>query len=75
MITDGLAAARDAFARQDWKQAYAGLSSADAARTQLSAGDLECLAIAAYMLGKSVNFRREAWKGRTDRSSLPSSGS
>jgi hypothetical protein len=52
MITDGLAAARDAFARQDWKQAYAGLSAAEAARTQLSAGDLECLAIAAYMLGK-----------------------
>lgn len=52
MITDGLAAARDAFARQDWKQAYAGLSAADTARTQLSAGDLECLAITAYMLGK-----------------------
>lgn len=52
MITDGLAAARDAFARQDWKQAYAGLSVADDARAQLSADDLERLAIAAYMLGK-----------------------
>jgi DNA-binding CsgD family transcriptional regulator/mannose-6-phosphate isomerase-like protein (cupin superfamily) len=52
MITDGLAAARDAFARQDWKRAYAGLSAADAARAQVSASDLECLAIAAYMLGK-----------------------
>ena len=52
MATDRLAAARDAFARQDWKQAYAGLSAADAARTELSADDLERLAIAAYMLGK-----------------------
>jgi len=52
MITDGLAAARDAFARQDWKQAYAGLSAADDASAQVSAGDLERLAIAAYMLGK-----------------------
>ena len=52
MITDGLASARDAFARQDWKQAYAGLSAAGDASAQVSAGDLERLAIAAYMLGK-----------------------
>ena len=52
MITDGLAAARDAFARQDWKQAYARLSAADDARAQVRADDLERLAIAAYMLGK-----------------------
>ena len=51
MTTDGLAAARDAFARQDWKQAFAGLS-APKAGTPLSAADLECLATAAYMLGK-----------------------
>ena len=52
MTTDGLAAARDAFARQDWKQAYAGLSAASDAGAQVSTGDLERLAIAAYMLGK-----------------------
>jgi hypothetical protein len=50
MVHDELAAARDALARQDWKQAYAGLSAADDARAQARAGDLERLAIAAYML-------------------------
>jgi hypothetical protein len=52
MITDRLAAARDAFARQDWKQVYAGLTAADEAHVQMSEGDLDRLAIAAYMLGK-----------------------
>lgn len=52
MVTKELAAAREAFARQDWKQAYAGLAAADDDRAQVSAGDLERQAIAAYMLGK-----------------------
>jgi hypothetical protein len=60
MITDGLAGARDAFAREDWKQAYAGLSAGDVARSPLSAGDLESLAIAAYMLGKD-EVSAEVW--------------
>jgi ATP/maltotriose-dependent transcriptional regulator MalT len=51
MTSDELAA-RDAFARQDWKQAYAGLSAVDDAGSQMGAADLERLAIAAYMLGK-----------------------
>jgi DNA-binding CsgD family transcriptional regulator len=52
MIPDGLAAARNAFARRDWKQAYAGLSAAADAGAQATADDLERLAIAAYMLGQ-----------------------
>ncbi len=53
------AAARKAFARQDWTQAYAELSAADA-RTQLGADDLERLAIAAYMLGQD-EASADAW--------------
>jgi DNA-binding CsgD family transcriptional regulator len=52
MPTDKLAAAREAFARQDWKQAYAEMSVAAEAHASLAVEDLERLAIAAYMLGK-----------------------
>jgi ATP/maltotriose-dependent transcriptional regulator MalT len=52
MLTDRLAAAREAFARQDWKRAYAEMSVAAEAHASLAVEDLERLAIAAYMLGK-----------------------
>ena len=52
MVTDRLAAAREAFARQDWKKSYAELSVADEARAQIGVENLERLAISAYMLGK-----------------------
>jgi DNA-binding NarL/FixJ family response regulator len=52
MLTNRLAAARNAFARQDWRQAYAEFSAADDARAPLGADDLERLAISAYMIGK-----------------------
>jgi ATP/maltotriose-dependent transcriptional regulator MalT len=52
MVTDRLAPAREAFARQDWKGAYAALSVADAADPQIGVEDVERLAISAYMLGK-----------------------
>jgi ATP/maltotriose-dependent transcriptional regulator MalT len=51
MVTDRVAA-REAFARQDWKKTYADLSAADEARAELAVEDLERLAISAYMLGK-----------------------
>jgi hypothetical protein len=51
MVTDRLAPAREAFARQDWKGTYAALSVADTA-AQIGVEDLERLAISAYMLGK-----------------------
>jgi hypothetical protein len=54
MDPDELAAAREAFARQDWKQVYAGLSAATDAGAQAGAGDLERLAIAAYMRAPST---------------------
>jgi hypothetical protein len=52
MVTDRLAPAREAFARQDWKRAYAALSVADDTDAQIGVEDLERLAISAYMLGK-----------------------
>jgi hypothetical protein len=52
MGIDRRAAAREAFARQDWKQAYAALSVADEGRAETSIDDLERLAVSAYMLGK-----------------------
>jgi hypothetical protein len=52
MVTDRVAAAREAFSRQDWKKAYADLSVADEARAEIAVEDLERLAISAYMLGK-----------------------
>jgi hypothetical protein len=52
MVTDRLAPAREAFARQDWKGAYAALSVADETDAQIGIEDLERLPISAYMLGK-----------------------
>jgi hypothetical protein len=52
MVTDRLAPAREAFARQDWKGAYAALSVADETDAQIGVEDLERLPISAYMLGK-----------------------
>ncbi len=52
---------RRAFANREWKEAYRQLSAADA-RTALAPADLECLAQAAYLIGKDADasalFRR-----------------
>ena len=60
MVTDRLALAREAFARQDWKGAYAASSVADETHEQISVEDLERLAISAYMLGKD-EASAEVW--------------
>ena len=52
MVTQRLAPAREAFARQDWKRAYAALSVADETHAQIGVEDLERLALSASMLGK-----------------------
>ncbi len=54
------AAARDAFARQAWKDAYARFRAADEARAQLEAEDLERLAVCAFMVGSGV-ASADAW--------------
>ncbi len=46
---------RTAYARHAWPEAYESLSSADGA-DPLAAGDLESLAVAAYMLGRVDEF-------------------
>jgi ATP/maltotriose-dependent transcriptional regulator MalT len=51
MAIDRLAMAREAFARREWKKAYADLSVADQPPAQIGVDDLERLAISAYMLG------------------------
>jgi ATP/maltotriose-dependent transcriptional regulator MalT len=58
--SDEIAAARDAFARQAWKDAYAGFRTPDEARAQLDAEDLERLAVCAYMIGKHADSA-DAW--------------
>jgi DNA-binding NarL/FixJ family response regulator len=55
-----IAAARDAFARQMWKDAYAGFRAAKDARVQLDAEDLERLAVSAYMVGQRAESA-DAW--------------
>jgi ATP/maltotriose-dependent transcriptional regulator MalT len=60
MAIDEIAAARDAFARQAWKDAYAGFRTADEPRAQLDAEDLERLAVCAYMVGKAEESA-DAW--------------
>ena len=60
MRLDEIAAVRDAFARQAWKDAYAGFRTADEARAQLEAEDLERLAVCAYMVGKD-EASADAW--------------
>ena len=52
MVTDRLALVREAFARQDWKKAYADFTVADEAHAQIGGEDLERFAVSAYMLGK-----------------------
>jgi DNA-binding CsgD family transcriptional regulator len=52
MRTNALAAAREAFARQDWQETYAALSAACEAHARIGGEDLERFAISAYMLGK-----------------------
>ena len=56
----GMAAARDAFARQAWKDAYAGFRTGDDARAPLDAEDLERLAVSAYMVGRAEESA-DAW--------------
>ena len=60
MRIDEIAAARDAFVRQAWKDAYAGFRAADEARAQLDAEDLERLAVCAFMIGKAEESA-DAW--------------
>jgi DNA-binding NarL/FixJ family response regulator len=60
MGIDEIAAARDAFARQAWKDAYAGFRAADEARAQLDAEDLERVAVCAFMIGKAEESA-DAW--------------
>lgn len=55
---DGIEQAREAFGRQAWAAAFAGLSDADH-DAPLELGDLELLAISAHMLGR-VNERAAA---------------
>jgi hypothetical protein len=52
MRIDATVAARDAFARQAWKDAYAGFLAAEEARVPLEAEDLERFAVCAYMVGQ-----------------------
>jgi hypothetical protein len=66
MRIDEIAAARDAFARQAWKDAYAGFRTADEARAKLDAEDLERLAPCAYMVGKD-EASADAWARATFR--------
>jgi len=56
---DALAEGRDAFGRQAWAEAYARLSAADR-DAALEPGDRECLATAAYLLGKD-EASGDAW--------------
>ncbi len=60
MGIDGIAAARDAFARQAWKDAYAGFRGADDARAQLDAEDHERMAVCAFMVGRAEESA-DAW--------------
>jgi DNA-binding CsgD family transcriptional regulator len=60
MHIDEMTAARDAFARQAWKDAYAGFRTSNEARAQLDAEDLERLAVCAYMVGKHADSA-DAW--------------
>jgi DNA-binding CsgD family transcriptional regulator len=60
VIAGEIAAARDAFARQAWKDAYARFRAADEARAQLEAEDLERLAVCAFMVGSEV-AGADAW--------------
>jgi hypothetical protein len=53
MRLDEIAAGRDAFGRQAWQDGYERLRTADEARAQLEAEDLERLAVCAYMVGNS----------------------
>jgi DNA-binding CsgD family transcriptional regulator len=71
---DALEAARSAFARQAWGEAYAELSAADRAST-LAPEDLERLATAAYLTGRDIESTdlwtraHQAWleRGETER--------
>ena len=51
-MAEGIAGARDAFDRQAWRRAYDGLSAA-AVNQPLEVEDLERLASAAYLVGRS----------------------
>jgi DNA-binding CsgD family transcriptional regulator len=60
MGMDEIAAARDAFARQAWKDAYAGFRATEEARAHLDAEDLERVAVCAFMVGKAEESA-DAW--------------
>jgi ATP/maltotriose-dependent transcriptional regulator MalT len=55
-----IAAAREAFARHAWNDAYAGFRAADDGRAPLGAEDLEQLAVGAYMVGNG-DVSADAW--------------
>jgi ATP/maltotriose-dependent transcriptional regulator MalT len=58
MSIEKVAVGREAFARQDWKQTYARLSTVE--NVHFNVDDLERLAISAYMLGND-DASAEAW--------------
>jgi DNA-binding NarL/FixJ family response regulator len=60
MGIDAIAAARDTFARQAWKDAYVEFRAAEEARAQLDAEDLERVAVCAFMIGKAEESA-DAW--------------
>ena len=73
-VMAAIARARDAIARQSWDQAYAELTTLP--RSDLSAGDLEGLADAAWWLSKideSIAARQRAYTGYSDLGDDPSS--
>jgi ATP/maltotriose-dependent transcriptional regulator MalT len=55
-----IAAARAAFARQAWKDAYSGFRAAEEARAPFDAEDLERLAVCAFMVGQAEESA-DAW--------------
>ena len=71
MVTQRLAPAREAFARQDWKRAYAALSVADETHAQIGVEDLERLALSASMLGKDKASAGVSGARRTCHPSAP----
>jgi class 3 adenylate cyclase len=63
-VVDALESARDAAARQAWREAYAAFSAVDPA--SLSAGDLEQFGDAAFWTGnrdEAVSLRQRAYSG------------
>ncbi len=56
-MLDNLHHGRECYVRHLWTEAYQALLSADQI-SSLAADDLECLAIAAYLIGRNLEFQR-----------------